>query len=154
MMSKAQKITCTLIAIAICWLIAYGVGSAAIHCCSAIINICSPSGGRSPLMPTFDAHCQPSPSHHVKQHKSENERAWSTWHDSNDATTCCSATPCEPIGFTAHSVHPQPSSPCLQVAGKALTSGGENNSIVFTHNRQNRYHPTTPIFLLTKSIIC
>jgi hypothetical protein len=149
-----HKITRAIIAIAICWLPAYGVGIAASHCCSAITNICSPSGVRSPLMPVIDAHCQPSPSHYLNPHRSAGEGAGSVRHDSNKPTTCCSAPPCTPIGFTAHPGQSPPSSPWLQESGNSFTSDSDHNAIAFSHIRHTRYHPTTPIFLLTKSIIC
>lgn len=155
MKSMVHKTTRVIIVIAICWFLAYGVGIAASHCCSAITNICSPSGVRGPLMPVIDAHCQPSPSHYLNPYWSEGEGAGSVCLDSNEPTTCCSAPPCIPIGFAAHPAWQlPPSSPSLQESGKSFTSESDHSSIPFSHIRHTRYHPTTPIFLLTKSIIC
>ncbi len=148
------KITRAIIAIANCWFLVYGVGTAASHCCNAITNICSPSGVRSPLLSVIDAHCQPLPSHYLNPHRPAREGAGSVWHDSNEPTTCCSAPPCPPTGLTAHPEQSTPSSPTLQKSGKSFTSDSDHSSIAFSHIRHTLYHPSTPIFLLTKSILC
>lgn len=148
-----HKITRTIIAIAICWFLAYGVGAAANHCCNDITNICSPSGVRSPLLPVIDVHCQPSPNHYLNPHRSAGEGAGSVWHDSNEPATCCSAPPCTPTGLTAHPGQLPPSSPTLQESGNSITNDSDHSSIAFSHIRHTLYHPSTPIFLLTKSIL-
>lgn len=149
-----HKITRGVIAIAICWFIAYGVGSAASHCCSAIINTCSPSGVRSPLIPTINAHCQSSDSHHLNRQSSATEVAKTAWHGFNDPTTCCPASSCTLIGSAALPAQSTISLPWLHIAGNVYTNDGDHDTIAITQNRQTLYHPTVPIFLLTKSIIC
>jgi hypothetical protein len=149
-----HKNTRAIIAIAICWFLAYGVGTASSHCCSTITNICNPSGIGSPLMPVIDAHCQTSPNHYFNPHRSAGESAGLVWHDSNEPTTCCSAPPCTPIGFIAHPGQSPPPSPWMQESGNFVISASEHSSIAFSHIRHTRYHPTIQIFLLTKSILC
>lgn len=148
------KITRGIIAIAISLSLTYGVGTAASQCCGDIINICIPSGVRSPMMPTIDAHCQPSLSHHLNRHRSADDSAGSARIDLNDHTTCCSARPWTPIGFTAYPVQSQPSSPWFEAANKTFTKAGEYKTIALTYNLYALYRQTIPIFLVTKSIIC
>lgn len=153
MKSMVYKITRAIIAIAICWFIAYGDGSAASHCCSAVTSICSPFGVRSPLVPVSDGHCETSSSYYFNPHRSAGEVAGSVWHDSNESTTCCSAPHCAPIGFTAHPGQLPPSSPWLQASGNSVTSDSEHSASAFPHIRNTHYQSAIPIFLLTKSII-
>ncbi len=150
----AHKITRTAITVAICWFIAYGIGSTASHCCSATINTCGPSGVRGPLIPAIDTHCQPSPSHHLNRHRSVDVGTGSSWHDLDDHAACCPTTPCAPNSFTAIPVQSSPSSPWLQAVSNTFTIDDGHSNLEVTQNRHNRYHPTIPIFLLTKSIIC
>lgn len=145
--TMALKIIRTSIAIAICWFIAYGLGSAASHCCGA-------SGVRAPLVPANATHCQPSPSHHLNQHRSVEEGYGSSWHDFDDHATCCPTTPCAPKSFTAVPVQSSPSPTWLQAASITCTTDVGYGTFEVTQNRHNPDHPTLPIFLLTKSIIC
>ena len=149
-----HRITSAIIAIAICLFLVYGVGTAASRCCSVLISICSPSGVESPLMSTNDAQCQPSPSRYLYRHKAVGESTGSVWFNSNETTTCCPAIPCTPIGFDAHPGQLAPSSPWLQESGRFITSARNHNPIAFSQICNTFYHPTPPIFLLTKSIIC
>lgn len=149
-----HKNTRVVIVIAICWFLAYGVVTAASHCCSAITNICSPPGVKSSLMPISDVHCQSSPSYYLNPHRLAGEDAGSVWHDSNESTACCSAPPCAAIGFTVYPGQSPPSSPWLQESGDSVTSDSVISATAFSRIRNIHYHSTTPIFLLTKSILC
>jgi hypothetical protein len=42
----------------------------------------------------------------------------------------------------------------LEDFSNSTKNASGHNSIAFSHIRHNRYHPTAPIFLLTKSILC
>ena len=154
MKSMVCKIARAITAIAICWFTAYGIGTAANHCCSPVISICSPSSVRSPLMPVSDVHCQTSPTYFSKSHRPAGEGAGLIWHDSNGPTTCCPAPHCAPIGFTAHPGQSPPYSSWLRESFNSVISDSDHSSIVFSHIRNAHNHSTIPIFLLTKSIIC
>ena len=153
MKSTTKKSTHAIIAIVICWFLAYGVSTAAIHCCPAITDICSPSGVRGPMMPVSDVHCQASPSYYLTAHQSAGEVAGSVWHESNEPTTCCPAPHCAPFGFTAHPGQSPPSLPWLQESGNSVTSDSDHSFTGFSHIRHTLYNSKIQIFLLTKSII-
>ena len=154
MKRMVHKITRVIIAIAICGFLAYGVDTAAGHCCSAITSICSPSGVRSPQRPLRDVHCQTAPGCHLNPHRSAEEGGGSIWHEFSEPTTCCTALPCTPIRFTARPGPSPPPLPWLHESGNSFTSDSDHNAIAFSRIDHARNHPTTPIFLLTKSIIC
>lgn len=154
MKTIAYKITRTAITIAICWFIAYGIGSAVSHCCGANIKICSPSEVRGPLISANDIHSQPSQSHNLYRLASVDERAKSIWHDFDEHSACCPATPCASTCFTAITMKSSPSSTWLQAASNTSTVDYGHSTFEINQNRCKRYHPTIPIFLLTKSIIC
>ena len=149
-----HKFTRAIVAIAVCWFLACGVGTVAGHCCSAVTSICSPPGVNSPLMQVRDVHCQTAPGYHLNPHPSAGEGAGSIWHESSESTTCCSAPPCTPIRFTAYPGQSPPFFPWLHASGNSFTRNSDDNAIAFSRIRHARYHPTTPIFLMTKSIIC
>lgn len=149
-----QKITRATIALAICLLLAYGVGTAVSHSCSTVISNCTPSGVSAPLMPVIYTHCQASTSNYIDSHRSAVEGAGSELSDLKESAACCSANPCTSIEFTAHPGQLPTSSPWLQEAGCSFSSDRDSDASAAILNLHTLCHPTIPIFLLTKSIIC
>jgi len=153
-MHMVHKLTRTAFALAIGWLLAYGIGSAAADRCSLLNNTCASPGIKSPMTPTGAAYCRIAPSHYLVRHNASGDGARFALPDSNETESCCQQTACFPVGPTVYLGNPSPASPRVQQTGTACIVTCNHVNITLIKNQHTFYDQSAPIYLLTKTIIC
>jgi hypothetical protein len=153
MISKIKKIARISVVIGAYLVLVCGVGLVAPIYCSADINICTPASNRTPWEPFAQAHCQQLPSNDYSSiqptiHVSENAMP-----DFNTEGTCCSA---ETSGVLNYSTYINSTSSFPQTDNSKVAEINHNLDLPRVLSFKFREKPIqiTPIYILTKTIIC